>query len=70
MTTISSWIKETILMCYDLANSEDLVLVRVKAHQVRALVDPRAFYNNASVVYSFYLKNLSQYYSSGYRVLL
>ena len=30
LPTISSWIKKTIIMCYDLANSEDLVLAKVK----------------------------------------
>ena len=45
LPTISSWIKKTI-MCYDLANSEDLNLAKVKAHYVRALAASQAFYNN------------------------
>ena len=36
LPTISSWIKKTIGMCYELANSEDLNLAKVKAHSVRA----------------------------------
>jgi len=36
-------------MCYDLANSEDLALAKVKAHQVRALAASQAFYNNAPI---------------------
>ena len=34
LPTISSWLKNTIVMCYDFANDEDLVLAKVKAHQV------------------------------------
>jgi len=82
LPTISSWIKKTIVMCYDLANSEDLVLAKVKAHQVRALAASQAFYNNTPIeavlqagtwachntFSSFYLKNLSQSNSSGYRL--
>ena len=69
-------------MCYDLANDKDLVLSKVKAHQVRALAASEAFYNNAPIDYvleactwachntfsSFYLKNLSESHSSGYRL--
>ena len=42
LPTISSWIKKTIVLCYDLANDEDLVLAKV-----RALAVSQAFYNNA-----------------------
>ena len=49
LPTISSWIKKTNLMGYDLANSEDLVLAKVKAHQVRASAASQAFYNNAAI---------------------
>ena len=82
LPTISSWIKKTIIMCYDLANDEDLVLAKVKAHQVRALAASQAFYNNAPIASvleactwachntfsSYYLKNLSESHSSGYRL--
>jgi len=37
-------------MCYDLANDEDLVLGKVKAHQVRALAVSQALYNNISIL--------------------
>ena len=57
-------------------------IVKVKAHQVRALAATQAFYNNAPIesvlqactwachntFSSFYLKNLSQSNSSGYRL--
>ena len=49
LPTISSWIKKTIVLCYDLANDEDLVLAKVKAHQVRALAISQAFYNNVPI---------------------
>ena len=82
LPTISSWIKKTIVLCYDLANDEDLVLAKVKAHQVRALAVSQAFYNNApiesileagtwgchSTFSAFYLKNLSESNSSGFRL--
>ena len=82
LPTISSWIKKTNVMCYDLANSEDLNLAKVKAHSVRALAASQAFYNNTPIesvlqtgtwachntFSSFYLKNLSQSNSSGYRL--
>jgi len=69
-------------MCYDLANDADLVLAKVEAHQVRALAVSQAFYNNAPIesiletetlachnTFSvFYLKNLSESNSSGYRL--
>ena len=43
LPTISSWIKKTVVMCYDLAISEDLNLAKVKAHYVRALAASQAF---------------------------
>ena len=49
LPTISSWIKKTIVMCYELANSEDLNLTKVKAHSVRALAASQAFYNNKPI---------------------
>ena len=65
-----------------LANDEDLVLAKVKAHQVRALAASQAFYHNAPIdslfetctlachntFSSFYLKNLSESHSSSYRL--
>ena len=59
-------------MCYDLANDEDLVLAKVRAHQVGALAASQAFFNNAPIASvleactwvchntfsSYYLKNL------------
>ena len=70
------------MVIYDLANSEDLNLTKVKAHSVRALAASQAFYYNTPIesvlqagtwachntFSSFYLKNLSQSNSSGYRL--
>ena len=80
LPTISSWLKKTIVLCYSLTNDKDLVLA--KAHQVRAFAVFQAFYNNApiesileagtwachSTFSAFYLKNLSESSSSGYRL--
>ena len=49
LPTISCWLKKTIVLCYSLTNDEDLVLAKVKAHQVRALAVSQAFYNNAPI---------------------
>ena len=66
LPTISSWINKTIVMCYDLANSEDLVLV--KAHQVRALAASQAFYNNAPIDSVLQACTWACHNSSGYRL--
>ena len=41
--TISHWIKRTVQLCYQFADSETLQLSRVKAHDVRALAASLAF---------------------------
>ena len=35
--TISSWIKQTVIICYELSDQEALTLHQVKAHDVKAL---------------------------------
>ena len=35
-STISSWIKQTVILCYQLSDQESLTLHQVKAHDVRA----------------------------------
>ena len=42
--TISSWIKQTVMLCYELSDSEARTLHQVKAHDVRAFAAPRAFH--------------------------
>ena len=37
-TTLSSWLKQTILLCYKQADQQALELVQVKAHDIRAFV--------------------------------
>ena len=43
-TTLSSWLKLSILLCYKQANQQALDLVQVKAHNIRAYVASKAFY--------------------------
>ena len=33
--TISSWIKQTVILCYELSDQQALTLHQVKAHDVR-----------------------------------
>ena len=48
-STISSWIKHTIQFCYSRAESTDMVLTGVKAHDIRAFAASKAFYGGASL---------------------
>ena len=41
--TISSWIKQTVILCYELSDQESLILHQVKAHDVRAFAAFKAF---------------------------
>ena len=41
--TISSWIKQTVILCYELSDQEALTLHHVKAHDVRAFAASKAF---------------------------
>ena len=41
--TISSWIKQTVILCYKLSNQEALTLHQVKSHDVRAFAASKAF---------------------------
>ena len=70
-TTLSSWLKQTILSCYKQADQQALDLVQVKAHDIRAVASSKAFYGGVSVdqimevchwkahIYKFYIKNLT-----------
>ena len=42
--TLSSWLKQTILLCYKQADQQALDLVQVKAHYIRAFEASQAFY--------------------------
>ena len=42
--TLSSWLKQTILLCYKQADQQALDLIQVKAHDVRAFAASKAFY--------------------------
>ena len=47
--TISSWIKQTVILCYELSNQEALTLHQVKAHDVRAFAVYKAFQPGVSL---------------------
>ena len=41
--TVSSWIKQTAILCYELSDQESLTLHQVKAHDVRYFAASKAF---------------------------
>ena len=47
--TISSWIKPTVILCYELSDQEALTLHQVKAHDVRAFAASKAFQSGISL---------------------
>ena len=47
--TLSSWLKQTILLCYKQADQQVLDMVQVKAHDIRAFAASKAFYGGVSV---------------------
>ena len=47
--TLSSWLKQTILLCYKPADQQALDLVQVKVHDIRAFAASKAFYGGVSV---------------------
>ena len=47
--TLSSWLKQTILLCYKQADQQTLDLVQVKMHDIRAFATSKAFYGGVSV---------------------
>ena len=71
--TLSSWLKQTILLCYKQADQQALDLVQVKVHDIRAFAASEAFYGGVSVdqimqachwkaqntLTNFYLKDLT-----------
>ena len=46
--TISSWIKQTVILCYGLSDQEALTLHQVKVHDVRAFAASKAFQSRSS----------------------
>ena len=48
-TRYSSWLKQTILLCYKQADQQTLDLVQVKAHDIGAFAASEAFYGGVSV---------------------
>ena len=47
--TLSSWLKQTILLCYKQADQQALDLVQVEAHDIWAFAASKAFYGGVSV---------------------
>ena len=47
--TVSSWIKQTVTLCYELSDQQDLTLHQVKAHDVRAFAASKAFQSGVSL---------------------
>ena len=47
--TISSWIKQIVILCYELSDQEALTLHQVKAHDVRAFAASKAFQSGVSL---------------------
>ena len=48
-STISSWIKNTIKVCYSKAQHTDMDLTGIKAHDVRAFAASKAFFGGVSI---------------------
>ena len=48
-STIFSWIKQTVLLCYQLSDQESLTLHQVRAHDVRAFAASKAFQGGVSL---------------------
>ena len=47
--TISSWIKQTVILCYELSDHQAHTLHQVKAHDVRAFAVSKAFQSGVSL---------------------
>ena len=47
--TISSWIKQTVILCYELSDCQAHTLHKVKAHDVRAFAASKAFQSGVSL---------------------
>ena len=48
-STISSWIKQTMILCNQLSDQESLALHQDKAHEVRAIAASKAFQGGVSL---------------------
>ena len=48
-STISSWIKQTVYLCYEYSDQDSQSLHRVKAHDVRAFAASKAFHSGMSL---------------------
>ena len=82
MSTLSYFITKTIVWAYKLAGNEELVLASVHGQHVRAMAPSHAFYcvipldqflavsswRCHDTFTSFYLQNLSEVDSQGYRL--
>ena len=49
LATISSWIKQTVVLCYELSDQEAHSLHQVKAHDIRAFAASKSFQSGISL---------------------
>ena len=49
LATISSWFKQTMILCYQLSDQEVLTLHQLKAHDVRTFAASKAFQSGISL---------------------
>ena len=49
LATISSWIKQTVILCYELSDQESQTLYQVRAHDAQAFAASRAFQGGISL---------------------
>ena len=61
--TISSWIKQTVILCYELSDHQAHTLHQVKAHDVRAFAASKAFQSGVSLEQTCFLREV--YFFSG-----
>ena len=61
--TISSWIKQTVILCYQLSDHQAHTLHQVKAHDVRAFAASKAFQSGVS------LEQILAAYHTGSRII-
>ena len=55
--TIFSWIKQTVILCYELSDQEAHTLHQVKAHDVRAFVASEAFQSGVWILSACHWKS-------------
>ena len=65
LATVSSWIKQTVLLCYQLLDEEAQTIHQVRAHDVRAFAASKAFQGGVSldqILSACHWKAFTQFY--------